>query len=104
MEEYANECPLSDGEIYRKIRMYCSQNQSSLELRWWTRLSSHRATNLKQLLQHPDLAAAFDSFLEIPALLEEEMRISTLHKMFAIRCNEVRDISPYIAFRALISR
>ena len=87
-EEYANEGQPSDGEVYRKIREYHFQNQFSLETRWWTRLSTHRTTNLKQLLHHKDIAAAFDSLLEIPALLEG-MRISTLHKMFATRCDEV---------------
>jgi len=87
-EEYANEGQPSDGEAYRKIREYDFLKQSSLETRWWTRLSSHRATNLKQLLRHKDITAAFDSLLEIPALLEG-MRISTLHKMFATRCDEV---------------
>jgi len=47
---------------------------------------------LKQLLQHKDFTAAFDSLLEVPALLEG-MRISTLHKMFAIRCDEVNTLS-----------
>ncbi|KAL9132054.1 MAG: hypothetical protein Q9217_000182 [Psora testacea] len=87
-EEYANESEPSDGEIYRKIREYHLQNQSSLETRWWTRLSPHRAKNLKQLFQHQDFTAAFDSLLEIPGLLDG-MRISTLHKMFATRCDEV---------------
>lgn len=87
-EEYANERQPSDGEAYRKIREYHILKQSSLETRWWTRLSSHRAKNLKQLFRHEDITAAFDSLLEIPALLEG-MRISTLHKMFATRCDEV---------------
>lgn len=87
-EEYANEGQPSDGETYRKIREYHFLKQSSLETRWWTRLSSHRATNLKQLFRHEDITAAFDSLLEIPALLEG-IRISTLHKMFATRCDEV---------------
>ncbi len=81
-EEYANECQPSDGEIYRKIREYHFQNQFSWETRWWTRLSSHGARNLKQLFRHEELTAAFDSFLEIPALLEG-MRISILHKIIA---------------------
>jgi len=93
MEEYANEGKLSDGEVYRKIRNYQSQKQSSLEMQWWTRLSPHRARNLKQLLRHREFTVAFDAFLEIPALLTG-MRISTLHKMFAIRCDKVHVPSP----------
>lgn len=93
MEEYANEGKHSDGEVYRKIRSYQSQKQSSLEMRWWTCLSPHRARNLKQLLRHREFTLAFDAFLEIPALLTG-MRISTLHKIFAIRCDEVYVLSP----------
>ena len=93
MEEYANEAKPSDGEVYRKIRNYRSQKQSSLEMRWWTLLSPHRASNLKQLFRHREFTLAFDAFLEIPALLTG-MRISTLHKMFAIRCDEVNVPSP----------
>jgi len=87
-EEYANEGQSFDGEIYRKIREYHGKNERSNEARWWARLSSHKSRNLKQLLQHKEFTAAFDSFLEIPALLGG-MRTSTLHKMFAIRCDEV---------------
>ena len=92
MEENANEGKPSDGEVYRKIRYYRSQRQSSLEIRWWTLLSPHRARNLKQLLRHREFTFAFDVFLEIPALLTR-MRISTLHKIFAIRCDEVSSLS-----------
>ncbi len=91
-EEYANEGQPSDGETYRKIHEYHFQKRSSLETRWWTRLSSHQATNLKQLLQHKDFTTAFDYLLEVPALLEG-MRISTLHKMFATRCDVVNTLA-----------
>ena len=87
-EEYNNESRLCDGEIYRKIRTYHFDKRSDLETRWWTRLSQHRTNNLKQLLQHEKLAAAFDSFLELPALLND-LRISTMHKVFALRCDQV---------------
>jgi len=88
IEEYANEGQPSNGEVYRKIRKYHFQNQFSLETRWWTRLSTHRVTNLKQLLYYKNIVDVFDSLLEISALLEG-IRISTLHKMFATRCDEI---------------
>jgi len=88
MEEYANEAKSSDGEVYRKIRNYRFQKQSSLEMRWWTFLSPHRARNLKQLFRYREFTLAFDAFLEIPALLVR-MRISTLYKVFAIRYDKV---------------
>ena len=87
-EEYANEESPSDGEMYRKIRQYQREKQTNLEVRWWTRMSPHKASNLRQLLKYNEYTLAFDSFLELPALLIG-MRISTLHKMFAIRCDEV---------------
>ncbi|KAL2036374.1 hypothetical protein N7G274_010907 [Stereocaulon virgatum] len=87
MEENANKGKPFDGEVYREIRKYQSQKQPSLEMQWWTLLSHHRARNLKQLLRHREFTLAFDAFLEIPALLTG-MRISTLHKIIAIRCDE----------------
>ena len=91
-EEYANEERPSDGEVYRKIRQYRREKQTRLEMRWWTRISPHKASNLRQLLKHNDYTLAFDSFLELPALLTG-LRMSTLHKMFAIRCDEVMPFS-----------
>ncbi len=59
MEECANEGKPSDGEVYKKIRNYQSQKQSSLEMRWWTLLSTHRARNLKQLLRHREFVSMY---------------------------------------------
>ena len=95
-EEYGNEEKPSDGELYRKIRHYHLKKQTSSEMRWWTRMSPHKASNLRQLFRHDKYTAAFDSFLEMPAVLAG-LRISTLHKMFAIRCDEVRSLSLYTA-------
>ncbi len=55
-------------------------------------MSSYKASNLRQRLKHNDYTLAFDSFLELPALLTG-MRFSTLHKMFATRCDEVLPLS-----------
>lgn len=51
-------------------------------------MSSHKVSNLKQFLQHNDYVGVFDVFFEILVFLNE-LRISTLHKMFAIRCDEI---------------
>ena len=90
VEEYANEARPSDGQIYRKIRQYRLERQHVLENRWWTRLSSHKAKNLKQLLRNKTLTAAFDSLLKVPALLEA-MRLGSMHKLLAMRSDEVGD-------------
>ena len=82
---------IDDDEAYRKIREYHFKNERSNETRWWARLSSHKSRNLKKLLRHKDLIAAFDSLLKISALLEG-MRINTLHKMFVIKCDEINSL------------
>lgn len=105
IEEYSNEEKPTDGEIYRKIRQYHFQRNLSFERRWWTRLTPHRTKNLKQLFRHDELTAAFDALLDIPGLWDG-MRISTLHKMMAIKCDEVsrpsRDIAARSSFRQQI--
>ena len=101
MKEYANEGKPSDGEIYRKIRNYRSQKQSSLEMRWWTLLSVHRVKNLKQLFRHRGFILVFDAFLKIPALLTE-MRINILYKIFALKCDEINVPSLIIWMRSSI--
>lgn len=88
IEEYANESRPSDGEVYIKIRDYHTLRQFDLEARWWTRLSTAKAKNLKQLLKHCSIAAAFDSLAETPALLEA-MRLGGMHKILAMKCDEV---------------
>lgn len=98
IEEYSNEEKPADGEIYRKIRQYHFQRNLSFERRWWTRLTPHGSKNLKQLFRHDELTAAFDALLDIPGLWGG-MRISTLHKMMAIRCEEVNRRSRAIPTR-----
>lgn len=87
VEEYANEERPTDGEIYRKIRRYHFERSVTLERRWWTWLTPHGAKPLKQLLRNDLLTAAFDALLKIPGVWVG-MRISTLLKMLAIRCDE----------------
>jgi hypothetical protein len=70
---------------------------------WWTHLFKHKTANLKQLLQHKHLISAFNSLLNIPELMRG-MRISTLHKMFASRCDEVRTLSLATFMCSLIVR
>ena len=88
IEEYSNQQKPSDGEIYCKIRLYHYQRVISLEKRWWARLTPHRRKNLKRLFQHDELTAAFDALLDVPGLWGG-MRISTLHKVMTMRCDEV---------------
>ncbi len=60
----------------------------SFENRWWARLTPHGEKNLKGLLYRRELTAAFDVLLDIPGLWMG-MKVSTLHKMMAMKCDEV---------------
>lgn len=95
IEEYSNERDPDDGEIYRKIREYQGYRgvgNPYFERKWWARLqaiSNHKKENLEQLFRHPQFKAAFDIQLLIPGL-GDGMRLSTIHKMFAMKCDKVR--------------
>lgn len=90
MEEYSNEVKPSDGEIYRKIRLYEREGNICFKKRWKARLSTHGQRGLRQLFDHRDgeLAVAFDNLLDIPGLWDG-MRISTIHKVMSMKCDEV---------------
>jgi hypothetical protein len=80
----------SDGEIYRKIRQYERLGNLLLVERWKALLSDHRRKCLRLLSSRRDgkLAVAFDDLLDIPGLWDG-MRISTLHTVMALNCDEV---------------
>lgn len=88
IEEYSNEEKPGEGEIYRKIRQYYLQRNLSFENRWWARLTPYGRKNLKGLLRRRELTAAFDVLLDIPGRWCG-MKISTLYKMMAMKCDEV---------------
>ncbi|ETN44455.1 uncharacterized protein HMPREF1541_10636 [Cyphellophora europaea CBS 101466] len=89
IEEYSNEEKPSDGEIYRKIRQYEREGNICFKKRWKALLSKHGRRSLQQLSNHREgeLAAAFDNLLDIPGLWAG-MRISTLHKIMQMKCDE----------------
>jgi Protein of unknown function (DUF3723) len=92
IEEYSNEATPTDGEIYRKIRQYHFQRNLNFEMRWWARLRGNRAQNLKSLLRHDELRAAFDALLDVPGLWDG-MQLTTIHKMMALKFDEIGPIS-----------
>jgi hypothetical protein len=87
-EEYNNEATPSDGQIYYKMRLYHFQRNFSMEMRWKARLRGSREGYLLTLLNHGALAEAFDALLDIPGLWSG-MRISTLHTVMALNCDQV---------------
>ena len=91
IEEYSNEEKPSDGEIYRKVRKYEREGNVCFKRRWKARLTDHGRRGLRQLLEHGDgeLTAAFDNLLDIPGLWDG-MRLSTMHKILGMKCDEVR--------------
>lgn len=88
IEEYANEKPPSDGEIYRKIRQYANDGNLHGELRWKARLGSNSRIRLDALTKNTRLRHAFDGVLGIPGH-RAAMRISMLHRVMAVKCDEV---------------
>lgn len=100
IEEYANEEPPSDGEIYCKIRQHQKERDLYSENRWWARLSKSRTKCLNQLSHHRDLTVAFDDLLDIHGLWSG-MRLSILDRIIAMRCDEVR-MPSYAFCRSLI--
>lgn len=102
-EEFFNQRVLSDGEIYRMIRLYQFQQNEVLERRWKTRLLGSRLKNLNELLKHDGITAAFDDLLVIPGLWSG-MRITTLHAMLATKCDEVNRLSTSIHILILCNR
>jgi hypothetical protein len=88
IEEFANKEPPTDGELYRKIRLYHFQQQRSLKKKWKARLRGSREKNLTGLLRNKDLTTAFNTLLEIPGLWDG-MKLSKIHKWVAMRCDKV---------------
>lgn len=88
IEEYSNEKIPSDGEAYRKIRQYHFERNFRLEARWWARLRGCRVRNLKALLKHAEITAAFDALLHVPGLWAG-MQLSTMHKVLALNSDDV---------------
>lgn len=72
-----------DVEIYRQIRQDPSKREILLR-----GLRNHRRRCVKQLLDHPTFAAAFDTLLDIPCL-RDGIRLTTIHKHFSWKCDEV---------------
>ncbi|TVY13719.1 hypothetical protein LARI1_G009020, partial [Lachnellula arida] len=88
VEEYSNEEKPSDGEVYRKVRQY-EREGNAVEGSSFRPRAEGSSTALRQLFDYKDgeLTAAFDDLLDIPGLWDG-MRISTLHKMIGMKCDE----------------
>lgn len=116
IEEYANEKMPCDGVIFRKIIEYqtlpsgCMVSSStchSLEQRWWARLKGKRKAYLKGILGVPRLRPVLEFLSKITGLCDSGMRITTLHKVKAMRCHDVSmlpGISAHSAYMTVDSK
>ncbi|EJP60975.1 uncharacterized protein BBA_10074 [Beauveria bassiana ARSEF 2860] len=91
-DDYKHQRKPCDGEIYYKIREYqgiCGTANSFFEKLWYGRLtvSKSRREKFQQLLGHAEYLAAFDKFLQMPALLTD-LRITVLHEIMSMQCDE----------------
>ncbi|CEJ55661.1 hypothetical protein PMG11_01909 [Penicillium brasilianum] len=90
VDEYANEKPPTDGEVYRKIRQYQHESNALFQNRWWSRLSPNKAKRLRRLTSQDNayLCAAFDTLLAIPGIWNG-MSLGSLNTVMALKCDEV---------------
>jgi hypothetical protein len=95
-EEYSSEKTPDDGTIYCKIRGYQGYQERSnhlFEMRWLALLSAeskHKRQCFNQLSKHSGFRSVFDILLfDIPGL-RGGMRLSTIHKVIGMKCDDVR--------------
>lgn len=89
-ESYRKEVFPSDGRIYQELRFYQSSGNKNAEDFWWAVLKSEpgsrKADHLRNLPE--SLSQGFDALLPVKGLWSG-MRIGVLHKVRAMRCDEV---------------
>ena len=95
-EEFDNEQAHRDGEIFRKIRYYCSKKDIQGENKWWARLSDTKRKDLRQLLKDERYAKAFDSMLPWQGMWMT-VKLGSLHRLLTMKCDEVSG-TPKAAF------
>ncbi|KAF1840100.1 uncharacterized protein K460DRAFT_399124 [Cucurbitaria berberidis CBS 394.84] len=87
VESYSNEEKPSDGEIFRKIRLYHREGNEEAENRWWSRLDKSKPKDLRQLLKRTKLALKFDALIDMPGLWAK-VQIGALHRLLVLKCDE----------------
>lgn len=87
VEAFGNEQPFSDGEIFHKILYYRQRNDDESENRWWSRLTSTKEKDLRQLLKNKRFQDAFYALNDIPELFYP-IQLGTLHRFLGLKCDE----------------
>jgi hypothetical protein len=88
IESYSNEQKPSDGEIFRKIRLYHRESNQEAQKRWWSRLEKSKPKDLRQLFRRPLLVAGFDALIDMPGLWAK-LQLGALHRLLVLKCDEV---------------
>lgn len=86
-EESMSEGNFSDGHICAEIVQ--NRFKTTVEKKWWARLSRSKAGILKRLLDHKSLAAPFLELIHCIPAMREDLMIGVWHKIMAARCDEV---------------
>ncbi|KAI1537805.1 ATPase [Pyrenophora tritici-repentis] len=87
IESYSNEQKPSDGEIFRKIRLYHRENDQEAQKRWWSRLEKSKPKDLRQLFRRPTLTVGFDALIDMPGLWPK-LQLGALHRLLVLKCDE----------------
>jgi hypothetical protein len=88
VEACSNEQKPSDGEIFRKIRLYHRENDQEAQKRWWSCLEKSKPKDLRQLFRRSSLAAGFDALIDMPGLWAK-LQLGALHRLLVLKCDEV---------------
>jgi hypothetical protein len=88
IESYSHEQKPTDGEIFRKIRLYHRQQDPAAEDRWWACLDKSKLRDLRQLLKRPKLITAFDRLIDMPGIWHG-VQLGALHRLLVLKCEEV---------------
>ena len=88
IEAFANERKPSDGEVFRKIRLYHREKNEEAQKRWWSRLEKSKPKDLRQLLKRPILISGFDALIDMPGLWAK-VQLGALHRLLVLKCDEV---------------
>lgn len=109
-ERYSNNRRPPDGLVYERIRRYEGYLEDQVNRfaanNWWvvleTMCGSKKAKYLRAFFKHPTLPQKLDQLLPIEGLWEG-MRIGLLHKVLAMRCDQVslRNAKRYRPFQTL---
>ena len=89
-EDYTNERPFCDGDIFRQLRFSQRQLNKADEGRWLARLSEGKRNDLRRFQgeQFRPVAEAFDELLHFVGLWPS-LQIGTFHRILSLKCPEV---------------